>query len=721
MNTDYTIKNFRVFDEKGVTAKIRPITILTGCNSSGKSSIAKSMVLFNGFIKDILDNYEKKGKINFRDFKLDFSKKTNSSLGNFKKILNRKSESEDVTYMIKYHSLRCGEDLYAEFIFGLDKDDELGDGYLKSFRILNEENNTIYESSKEINSYYNLNLIRNNFYRFVIGQYIIVSALDLPNNGYPDEKENKLKEELDAYYEPFSKVFGKDAICDIRSWYDRNGIDLWHPERSTYIGKYCNNNLDVLSSSLNTDVLFYIPVLGKIKDTNKDNIERVISGLKERIGYDEKIDLLIERVINTFKESKFETFIDFYRSKETEALTYSYDKVFAKYRNHRDVWNGPRVVSDAELYSIISDNSEDEAELYSEPMFSEEDDMGPLYTYQEKKEWLNQPVSFADIYTALSDLYELDKESEETDFSYAIYNMFKRYAMDILTECIKECGSSSLSYVGSSMVDVERLYLMDSKKELAILLKEYLDAKRKYLKKKDHFLVDDKFKERLFEPGEFINEWLRKFDIAQSAKINVDEKGYGVTITLYFDKEPKKGRSLADMGYGITQLFVILLRIETAIMNADVKQILKDKHYLLGKRSLLRNKKIEEEIVFSPNTLALEEPEVHLHPKYQSMLADMFVQAYKKFNVQFIVETHSEYLIRKLQTLVAKQDVESDDCSLIYVYSANEKDRPLYTPQLMQIDILDDGRLDKPFGSGFFDEADNLAMELLMTKNGKDE
>ena len=53
MKTKYTIKNFRVFDEKGVTVDIKPITILTGCNSSGKSSIVKSMVLLNTYIEII--------------------------------------------------------------------------------------------------------------------------------------------------------------------------------------------------------------------------------------------------------------------------------------------------------------------------------------------------------------------------------------------------------------------------------------------------------------------------------------------------------------------------------------------------------------------------------------------------------------------------------------------------------------------------------------------
>ena len=49
MNTNLTIKNFRVFDEEGVTIELKPLTILTGCNSSGKSSVVKAVLLLNDF------------------------------------------------------------------------------------------------------------------------------------------------------------------------------------------------------------------------------------------------------------------------------------------------------------------------------------------------------------------------------------------------------------------------------------------------------------------------------------------------------------------------------------------------------------------------------------------------------------------------------------------------------------------------------------------------
>ena len=116
-------------------------------------------------------------------------------------------------------------------------------------------------------------------------------------------------------------------------------------------------------------------------------------------------------------------------------------------------------------------------------------------------------------------------------------------------------------------------------------------------------------------------------------------------------------------------------------------------------------------------TICIEEPEIHLHPKYQSLLADMFVEAYQKYNIHFIIETHSEYLIRKLQTMVASKNNElgSGDVSIYYIASNDECDG---VDKVRKINIMEDGRLSSPFGTGFFDEADNLAMELLNIKLG---
>ena len=91
----------------------------------------------------------------------------------------------------------------------------------------------------------------------------------------------------------------------------------------------------------------------------------------------------------------------------------------------------------------------------------------------------------------------------------------------------------------------------------------------------------------------------------------------------------------------------------------------------------------------------------------------MFVEAYREYNIHFIIETHNEYLIRKLQVMVADKEcnLTTNDVSLNYV----EKDRNGISTN-RKIEILEDGRLSGTFGSGFFDEADSLAMNLMKYK-----
>ena len=50
MNLSYGIKNFRVFDKNGTRFNIKPITILTGANCAGKSTLVKSLLLLKSFI-----------------------------------------------------------------------------------------------------------------------------------------------------------------------------------------------------------------------------------------------------------------------------------------------------------------------------------------------------------------------------------------------------------------------------------------------------------------------------------------------------------------------------------------------------------------------------------------------------------------------------------------------------------------------------------------------
>jgi hypothetical protein len=66
----------------------------------------------------------------------------------------------------------------------------------------------------------------------------------------------------------------------------------------------------------------------------------------------------------------------------------------------------------------------------------------------------------------------------------------------------------------------------------------------------------------------------------------------------------------------------------------------------------------------SPGQLVyLEQPEIHLHPRAQVSFASLLQRAVER-RVRVVVETHSALLVRALQTLVAKQELQPEDVLL---------------------------------------------------------
>lgn len=167
--------------------------------------------------------------------------------------------------------------------------------------------------------------------------------------------------------------------------------------------------------------------------------------------------------------------------------------------------------------------------------------------------------------------------------------------------------------------------------------------------------------------------------------------------------------NLADEAFGIRAIIQILLLIA-----------LSDDKLIAG----LKKYQVEGEPwanLSYQGTFLIEEPESNLHPALQSKLADLFVEASKAFNTQFIIETHSEYLIRKLQFLTAKKEISPEDTVIYYFYPPDHPDVVSgREPQVKKINIRADGSLTGEFGSGFFDEADNIALELFLLKKSQE-
>lgn len=65
-------------------------------------------------------------------------------------------------------------------------------------------------------------------------------------------------------------------------------------------------------------------------------------------------------------------------------------------------------------------------------------------------------------------------------------------------------------------------------------------------------------------------------------------------------------------------------------------------------------------------TIILEQPEIHLHPKVQSDLADVLIDVVKNRNVQIILESHSVFLLHRLQRRIAEEKIDVEDTALYF-------------------------------------------------------
>ena len=191
-------------------------------------------------------------------------------------------------------------------------------------------------------------------------------------------------------------------------------------------------------------------------------------------------------------------------------------------------------------------------------------------------------------------------------------------------------------------------------------------------------------------PDTFIKRWMQEFGIGDSYEINpIGGEGYQVFII-----SKGKKTNLADMGMGTNQLMVLLFSLATIMFEEG-------HHAKDGGRSYI------------PKFIIIEEPEQNLHPRLQSKLADLILDVTKDPSYRFLIETHSEYLIRRTQVLVAEMGLEETDLEKqnpfkVYYFPEDRK------PYDMKYQI--NGHFEETFGEGFFDEAGKWTRELIRSK-----
>ena len=147
-----------------------------------------------------------------------------------------------------------------------------------------------------------------------------------------------------------------------------------------------------------------------------------------------------------------------------------------------------------------------------------------------------------------------------------------------------------------------------------------------------------------------VNKWFNKFGFDISVD-NVEDIIHKLKVL-----QNDLSLDITDVGFGISQVLPVIIQ-----------------GYLSKKDSLT----------------IIEQPEIHLHPKMQAELADLFIEICSdlkedekveknkvvpaKYSIEkyLVIETHSEYLLKRLRRRIAEGRIKSDDV-VIYSFEKSE-------------------------------------------------
>jgi predicted ATPase len=176
-----------------------------------------------------------------------------------------------------------------------------------------------------------------------------------------------------------------------------------------------------------------------------------------------------------------------------------------------------------------------------------------------------------------------------------------------------------------------------------------------------------------------VRQWLSYIGVADNIETKIIGSGISLEIQTPGSDEPT---DLTNVGVGVSQVLPIVVMCLTAPKGT---------------------------------TLIFEQPELHLHPKMQTKLAEFFM-AIANSGIQCIIETHSEHFVNAMRYNIAAAPLGKEDMiekSVIYFVEKEEK-KSIFR----EIKINDLGVLSR-WPKDFFDEGINLTDKIILASSQK--
>ncbi|TNI70451.1 AAA family ATPase [Aeromonas media] len=164
-----------------------------------------------------------------------------------------------------------------------------------------------------------------------------------------------------------------------------------------------------------------------------------------------------------------------------------------------------------------------------------------------------------------------------------------------------------------------------------------------------------------------INEFLNNFNIPYTINaVDIGDVNTGEIISMRLvDSRNDTIVTPKDVGFGIGQVLPIII----------------------------------DSVISKNKIICVEQPEIHLHPRLQAHLADLFIDSVSSdSNNQWIIETHSEALMLRLQRRIRDNKISKELISVLYVDVGDNG------AQVLELPLDDDGDFTTHWPNGFFEE-----------------
>ena len=329
-----------------------------------------------------------------------------------------------------------------------------------------------------------------------------------------------------------------------------------------------------------------------------------------------------------------------------------------------------------------------------EVLFSLDEDFGDLKSFSEIVDgFLRQ--SMLQYEREFQNVQNGEQASERFEDLRALKELEPAFIESSFSHFMTLMRNISIAYMGANPAKQSALFaIRDKNNALAQAIHEY---------KQLNILEGE-------EENRFVLKWMQVFEVGDDFSISMHAgEAYEMRIL-----SNNVRIHLADKGMGSIQAMLLIMRIACVIKRIKLAEKNSTVNHVVDGKELKQDSSNYGRI--NKTTVIIEEPELNLHPALQSKLADLFLDVHQRFNIDFLIETHSEYILRRSQVIVAENEFEvaPNENPFSVHYFPKDYDQLPY-----RLEYQEDGSFNRNFGDGFFDEASSSTLKLLKLKRQK--